>query len=304
MLNLAWVQTFLALARSKSFQGAAVELKLAQPTVSQQIQKLEGRLGVLLVHRGRSGCELTEAGVAFLPYAKSLLRLIDRARAELAGGSIRVGASSNIGVYLLQPHVKSFLSGRDPASLDLVIDRNPAIEQMLVDGEVDIAIMEWWQAREGFVARRWRSEPLVLIVPPDHPLALRTSVDKEELAGLALLGGETGTGTGRLLSNYLDGSALPRMGMQLGSTEAVKQAVKAGIGISLVFESAVTDEVRNGTICAIRLADAVLAKDLFVAWSIRSEQSNRHQTFVEHLLRDAPAVAAQAGLRPAGAIVA
>ena len=289
MLNLVWVQSFLALEQSKSFQGAAAELQIAQPTVSQQIQKLEARLGVLLVHRSRAGCGLTEAGITFLPYARSLLRLIERARAELTGGPIRVGASSNIGVYLLQPHVKSFLSGRASDSFDLVIDGNPAIRQMLVNGEVEVAVMEWWQPTEGFIARRWRTEPLVLIVPPGHALAGRTRVSRDDLAGLELLGGEPGTGTGRALSAYLGAGAALRVGMRLGSTEAVKQAVKAGVGVSLVLAAAVAEEVRNKTLCAIPLGDGALAKDLFVAWGQRSEHISRHQAFVQHLLHDAPA---------------
>ena len=63
------------------------------------------------------------------------------------------------------------LHGRDPCAFDLVIDRNPVIAQKLVDAEIDVAVMEWWDKRPGFLWKVWRSEPLVVIVPSDHPLA-------------------------------------------------------------------------------------------------------------------------------------
>jgi LysR family transcriptional regulator, transcriptional activator of the cysJI operon len=218
MLNLAWVKTFLALVETKSFQAAADQLRLAQPTVSQQIRKLEEHLGVVLVHRSRAGCEPTEAAFTFIPYAESLIRISKRALQTVRSGHLRVGANSNIGIYILQPHVRRFLLTHDPAQFDLVIDRNPVIAQKLDDAEVDVAVMEWWDERPGFLWKRWRSEPIVLIVPPDHPLAGYAQISKRKLAELDLLGGEPGTGTGRLLDSYFaKGARRPRMSLHLAA---------------------------------------------------------------------------------------
>lgn len=223
--------------------------------------------------------------MAFLPYAQSLIRLNERAIAAVKGSHVRVGASSNVGIYLLQPHVKSFLNGRDASTFDLVIDRNPVIAEKLENGEVDIALMEWWDSRERFKSALWRSEPVVLIVPPEHYLARRNRVTKDELRNLELLGGEPGTGTGRLLSACFGGGAnMPRVSLQLGSTEAVKQAVKAGLGVSLVLQSAVTEEVRSKTLCAIPLAEPALVKDLFVIWPDTGARRLPAPAFVHHLI--------------------
>jgi len=200
MLNLAWAKTFLTLVETKSFQAAANQLQMAQPTVSQQIRKLEQELGVLLLHRSRTGCEPTEAATTFMPYAQSLVRISEHAVKAVRSGRVRVGASSNIGIYLLQPYLRKFLRKHDPALFDLVIDRNPVIAQKLCDSEVDVAIMEWWDQRPGFSWKRWRSEPLVLIVPPDHPLRECRQISKRKLAEMDLLGGEPGTGTGKKLT--------------------------------------------------------------------------------------------------------
>jgi DNA-binding transcriptional LysR family regulator len=179
-------ETFLALVETKSFQAAADQLQLALPTVSQQIRKLEQQLGVVLVHRSRSGCEPTPAAFAFIPYATSLIRISERALSAVRTGNIRVGASSNVGIYILQPYVQRFLRDHDPELFDLVIDRNPVIAQKLDDAELDVAVMEWWDRRPGFLWKRWRSEPIVLIVPPDHPLAAERQISKRKLAELEL----------------------------------------------------------------------------------------------------------------------
>lgn len=267
MLNLVLLRSFLALVRSKSFQVAAESLGIAQPTVSQHIQKLEDQLGARLFNRARAGCEPTEQALAFLPYAESLLRLNERALAAIKGERLRVGASSNIGIYLLQPYVKAFLDGHDAAGFELEIDRNPVIADRLETGELDVALLEWWDDRPGFEAQRWRSEPVMLIAPPGHPLGAAPMVNREQLAGVELLGGESGTGTGRLLKAYFgEQAALPRVSLQLGSTEAVKQAVKAGLGVSLVLQAAVMAEVASGSLLAVELCDPPLHKELFVIW--------------------------------------
>lgn len=267
MLNLVWVRTFLALAKHKSFQAAADYLRIAQPTASSHIQKLEHQLGVPLFHRSRTGCEPTREAMNFLPYAQSILRVNERALAAVSGERLRIGASSNIGIYLLQPYVRSYLEGRDPSAFDIVIDRNPSIAEKLENVEIDVAVLEWWDNRDGCQAERWKSESVVVIVPPDHPLASQAQIGRAQLSEFELLGGEPGTGTGRMLAKYFGDSAqMPRVSLQLGSTEAVKQAVKVGIGISLVLASAVSDEVRAGSLRAIPFVDPPLRKDLFVAW--------------------------------------
>lgn len=295
MLNLQWLASLLAVLEQGSFQAAAALLQLSQPTVTQHVQKLEEDLKVKLVIRSRTGCQPTREARALLPHARSLLRLSSRAVAALHREQCRIGASSNIGTYLLQPYVHDFLKGRDPACLELLIDRNPAIASKLMDGEIDIGVMEWWDERPGFFARRWRTERLVLIVPPDHPWGDKPFATSAELAGVDLLGGESGTGTGRLIDAYLDKSALrPRVTRQLGSTEAVKQAVRAGLGVSLVLESAVQQEVRAGTLRAIPFSGP-LEKDLYVIWRSVPAQEEELPDFAAHLLEQPVSNAVSAG---------
>lgn len=288
MLNLTQIQAFLAVVDSGSFRDAAQRLGIAQPTISLQIRKLEDDLGVRLLARGNARSVPTVEGKRFLPHARGLILAAERARTSVGTGPLAIGASGNIGTYLLPRLVKGF-SDAEPG-IQLVIGSNPETAERLEAGVVDLAVMEWWDDRPGFTATVWREEPLVVIVPPGHPWAARDTVAKADLFGVPMVGGEPGTGTGRLLQQVF-GRSVERLaiGPSLGSTAAVKEAVKAGLGLSIVMAVAVTDEVRLGSLHALPLADAPLAKPLYV---IRPEDQPATATatrFAAFLADDRPA---------------
>lgn len=272
--------------RARNFRAAACALGLSQGAVSQHVRKLEQSLGAPLLVRHARGCAPTPEGEEFVPYAESLLRLNARALAALNGRRIAVGASSNIGIYLLQPYLKSYLEetgGSHP--LDVCIHPNPVIADMLDAGEIDVAAMEWWDRRPGYAARPWRREELVVIVPRGHPWAALPHIPRALLKGATILGGEPGTGTGRLLARYFGDAARDiAVAMRLGSTEAVKQAVKAGLGVSLVLAGTVVEECRTGALVAIPLEGERPSKELYVVCRESLPRESLPQRFAEWLM--------------------
>ncbi len=268
MLNLSQIEAFIAVVDTRGFHDAATRLGCSQPKVSQQLRKLEQALGVTLIHRDRLQSTPTAQGVRLIPLARSLLRTAARAKDVVSGQKIVIGASSNIGTYLLPPYVARFsrMQG-NTIDLDMRIAPNPEIADAVESREVDLALMEWWDNRRGFVAKRWHQEKMLVIVSPDHPWAKRRSVNRDQLFEQPMIGGEAGTGTSALLRQVFGKSALKiRVGMNVGSTEAVKAAVKAGLGISLVFASAVEEEIRSGLLCGLSVAGFKISKDLFVVF--------------------------------------
>jgi DNA-binding transcriptional LysR family regulator len=266
MLKLDQLEAFVAVIDTRGFHGAAQRLGCSQPTVSQQLRKLEESLGVSLVVRDRSRSVPSGPGARLLPFARSLLRAAARTKDVVAATRLAIGASSNIGIYLLQPFVARFASEHGGQSaIDLRVSTNPEIAACLTNGEIDIAVMEWWDNRPGFSARAWRREELVVITGPQHAWARKKTVQLPQLFEQPMIGGEAGTGTGTLLQRLFGKNAGKlRVGMTLGSTEAVKEAVKAGLGISLVFASAVEEEVRAGSLHRLRVAGVEVAKELFI----------------------------------------
>jgi DNA-binding transcriptional LysR family regulator len=282
-LNLKQVKAFLAVVEAGGFRGAAAALGCAQPTVSQLLQKLEEGLGAALVLRSHAGCRPTPAGSFFLPFARALLNTEERARASVFGGPFTAGASSNIGIYLLPPHLPR-LDRACGRQIEMRIGSNPDIAAKLEAAQIDVALLEWWDNRRGFVALEWRREPLVAIVPPDHVWARRESITLAELLAGEVLGGEAGSGTRTLLRQVCGTCAEALHGRALGSTEAVKQAVKAGLGVSLILAGTVVEEVSRGSLVALPVADVRLEKILYIVLPAEAPETAPARGFARALL--------------------
>lgn len=287
MLNLVHARTFLAVLSERGFRAAARDLKLSPSTVVEHIKQLEEHLAAPLLVRRRGIVEPTYQGAAFAPLARAMLDTAERSRTVIAQAPLRIAASSNVGTYLLQTMLASF-QATDPCSIDLWIGPNPDVADRLANGTVDVALMEWWSDRSGFCGHTWRKEPLVVIVAPDHPWAARDAIEASELASQPLLGGEAGTGTITLLRKELGQLAegLTAIG-GFGNTEAVKRAVRAGRGVSLVVAAAVADEVRAGQLVALRLKSIELVKELKIIAPIGLPDAAPAARFVARVLRDA-----------------
>ncbi len=282
-LNLNHVASFLALVATGSFSAAAKSLGLSQAAVSQHVSRLEASLAVPLIHRARSGCTPTENARRFLPIARSLIAIEASAAEAVSGKILRLGACSNIGIYLLPELMRDYRAAAS-ALPKLTVGSNPAIAAALEQAEIDIALMEWWDGRPGFHAEPWRAEPILAITPVHHSWAAETSISRAKLVTEPLIGGEPGTGTGRILRDYLGQSRpLPRPVVELGSTEAVKRAVIAGLGASVVLALAVVEETKTGRLIARPLKPA-LHKPLYLIWR---EDVPVHHPLIVYLRRAA-----------------
>jgi LysR family transcriptional regulator, low CO2-responsive transcriptional regulator len=282
MFDLRQIETFLQVIATGSFHAAGRKLGLAQPTVSQHIRKLEEYMRVTLVARSSVGCRPTDAARIFLPYAESLMQLNCRALNAVTRTRIVVGASGNIGTYILPDIIRRFEASRSGVPIDLVIAPNPVIAAQLEHAEIDVALLEWWDARAGFEAKVWREEPLVAIVARDHAWAGRSAISTDELRDAPILGGEPGSGTGRLLRERLNATA-PAV-RQLASTEAVKRAVRAGLGLSIVLKASVADEVTAGHLVALDItAQQPLTKSFWAAHRLHLPATAADRRFVEFL---------------------
>lgn len=266
-MNLTHVAAYLAVLDTGGFRPAAARLGVTQGAISQQIARLETELGATLIQRGPGDCRPAPGTEVFARYARTLLDLADRATRVLADPVLVVGAASNIGIYLLQPVLKTIGDAHaDHYRIRQHLGPNAEIIEGLHTGAIDVAVTEWWDHRPGYHATVWREEDLVVIVGPGHPWWQRATVTLDELADQTILGGEPTSGTGTLLRTTLGAAAdrLPAT-VNLGSTAAVKEAVHAGLGVSLVLAGAADTDVRHGRLSTLRLADTTLRKPLWVS---------------------------------------
>lgn len=265
MLNLNQVRSFLVVLDAGGFRPAARQLGLAASTIVEHIDQLEHDLSSALLIRRRGQVELTTHGAIFEPLARGLVETAQRARDLLTHAPLRVAASTNVGTYLLQQPMAGFTAeARIP--IETWIGPNLEVANRLACGRADVALMEWWSDRSGFEPHLWRREPLVVIVSRDHPWASRRSIRIDDVLHERLLGGEPGTGTGQLLSKVLgkQRAAALNVSSGYGSTEAVKRAVRAGHGISLVLASAVSEDVSAGQLVALGIDGIALEKQISI----------------------------------------
>ncbi len=262
MINLSFVQTFVALAETGGFSVAARQLGLSQPTVSQHVRKLEEVIGAQLIERHNARCTLTRRGEALLPQARMLLKSAERFIHTAAPQELTIGCSGNIASYFISPELKTFVEQVCPGlGWRIYTDSNPALLDALRSETIDVAAMEWPALEEGLQTHLWREEDLVVIAGPGHALSATDQISFAELEKLNLIGGESGSGTASALRRAFGAKADRLQVVQhLQSTEAVKSAVRAGLGCSIVLRRAVENDLEEGRLVELRVGKKKIRK--------------------------------------------
>ncbi|MHB0876053.1 MAG: LysR family transcriptional regulator [Anaerolineae bacterium] len=264
------MRTFEAVARYGNITRAAQDLGLTQPAVSGQIQALEHEFGLRLVERLPRGVVLTQAGESLLGYARRLLGLEGEAAAvmgELRGqqaGLLRLSASPTIGSYVLPALLRQFKLGHPEARLVVQVQSTPRVVEALLARESDAGLVEAETAERDLIAEPFLDDELILVVPADHPWAKRGSIASGELADADLVTREPGSGTRAMLEGALGALGLrPRAAAELGTVEAIKSAVAAGLGVSFVSRLAVNLELRHRVLAEVTVEGLTLRRRFY-----------------------------------------
>ena len=307
-ITLRQLEVFLAVVRAGSFRGGADALHLSQPALSQHVAELERVLGARLFDRLGRRIAPTEAGRILAEHITRLFANLTSAReavAELAGltrGSLQVGASTTPGIYVF-PVVMAAFERRYPGiALALTIANSRAIEARIQANELDLGVVGGHALRPGEeCVSAGLVDELVLIVARTHPLAGRREVASSQLARERLLIREEGSATRQVTERSLQraGARLGRT-MELGHTEAIKQAVIAGLGVAFVSVHAVQGELSSGRLHALRLRGLPIRRHFHVIRHEARALSASARAFIEILEVSgvAPAAARKGRARP------
>ncbi len=252
-VTLHQLRVFQAVARHRSYSRAGEQLFISQPGVSMQIKALEQSIGLPLFERVGRGIRLTEAGEELLRYTDQVLALLDEARTvleELGGvrrGSVKVAASTTAGIYIAPRVLGAFHRAYPGVRLSLDVVNRFTVQQRLLASEVDLAIMGLIENPAGLEVAEFLPNELVVIAWPGHPLDGVRDIPLEALAGETFLLRESGSGTRADTESLLAESGVLRgSSMELRSMGAIKQAVAAGLGISLMPLAALELELAVG----------------------------------------------------------
>ena len=262
VLPLHQLRLFSAVAERRGFSRAAEALHISQPAVSKGVRELEEQLGAALLERGPGGVRLTDAGAVLAARARELFA-IERAAEEemralrgLERGSLRIGASTTIATYHLPPVLAAFQSRHPGVVLRLTSANTWAVLDLLARREIDVALVEGPVEDSAFTVTPWRQERMVFVVAPSHRLIQRGGVAMPaDLGEEVFVVREPGSGTREVAERVLaEAGIAPRRTLEVGSTEAIKQVVAAGLGVAVVSAVAAADQIALGRLAVLPTA--------------------------------------------------
>jgi len=268
-LHLHGLRVFATVAETRNFTKAAQALYISQPAVSKMVQELERQLDLALFERGGSRLGLTEAGAILYRHARTIFDAERAAEAELAAlrgleqGELQLGASTTIATYLLPTIVGHFHEQYPGIEVSLRSANTRRIADLLLDYRLDIALVEGPIRDERITSRPWRSDELVVIAPPHHPLVKCSRIPLAELSRQRFIMREPGSGTRNVMEAAFQAQGVDvRTELELGSTEAIKEAVAAGLGLAMVSRASVVDQLTLKRLAIVDVPELVIRRQL------------------------------------------
>lgn len=292
------LEVFCAVVDLGSFSKAAKAVFLAQATVSERIANLEKNIGTKLFNRLGREVSPTRAGELFYQQSVKLLTMKNLAKMEmddflgLKRGEVTIGGSTIPGEYILPQILGRFTTKNPGVSIDLTVADSREIEGLVLAGSLEMGIIGYQVEHPSLAGQQLWQDELVLAVPGDHPWAGRDSVVFEELCDQPFILREKGSGTLSIMEKYLDQAGIKAhkgltIAARLGSSTAVKEGIKAGLGISVLSFRAVAAEVELGFIHMLRLKTVPMTRHFYLIQDTRREASPLCRELLNFLLDQA-----------------
>jgi DNA-binding transcriptional LysR family regulator len=268
-VTVTQLRSFLAVVRTGSVTAAAEELVVSQPSVSAAVSALTRELGVELTERVGRNVRPSPAGKVFASYAADIVGLLDqgaraaRETADTAATELRIGAVTTAGEYIVPQLMQAFAAHHPEVTLSVDVGNRERVFERLRTHRSDIAI-GGRPPDDGIVGQRFLDNPIVVVTAPDDPLAKSRRVRVEELGARPWLLREEGSGTRSMTEEFLAGHDLHPPIRTLGSNGAIKQAARAGLGVSLQSRLATHLELELGLLATIHLDVALPRRHWYV----------------------------------------
>ena len=250
------LRSFLAVFRTGSVTAAADELIVTQPSVSAAVSALSRELGVDLTERNGRSIRPTPAGEAFVPYAADVLGLLEqgtrasREAAQVAAKELRIAAVTTAGEYIVPPLMQAFSASHPEIALSLDVGNRERVFERVRSHRSDVAV-GGRPPSEGVLGECFLENPIAIITAPDDPLAGKRALPIEELDGRPWLLREEGSGTRTMTEEFLAAYELRPPLLTLGSNGAIKEAARAGLGVSLQSRLTARLELEVGLLATI-----------------------------------------------------
>jgi DNA-binding transcriptional LysR family regulator len=293
--DLRQLEIFRQVVERQSFSRAARAVNLAQASVSERIATLEDQVGTRLLDRLGREIIPTKAGELLYKHALLLLDMKENARLEmqeflgLRRGVVQLGGSTIPGEYIIPGVLGGFREKYPSISVVLTVSDSSHIQSMVLEGELDLGVIGSRSQNKNLIFHELWKDELVLALPPQHRWSKKRYVNVEDLADEPVLFREEGSGTQKILETYLQ-QASPkgidgfRPVARLGSSTAVKEGIKAGLGVAVISSRAIDTELRTGLLKALKIKGISLQRDFFMIRDKRRIPSPLCQAMIDYLL--------------------
>lgn len=284
-MDLIYLRSFLEVARCQSFTKAADRLGYAQSSITTHIQKLEQEYGVVLFERYGRAMRLTSEGEQLHRYFERILALYDESRhlvSRRLSGQLEIGTIESLVAYFLPPVFNRFREAFPQMTLQTLALPEPAILERIRTGELDMGLIVDRPAEdEDIEAVALREEPLALVAPADHPLALRSAVGLDDFNQLDYIATEETCAYRAAFERVLQaGGVSYRIQHEFGSLEAIKQLVGYGFGVGLIPRIAADRELAEGRLIELPFSHP----DLVVYTQIVLHKKKWKNPAIRHLI--------------------
>ena len=289
-VTLRQLRTFKTVADLSSFSLAAQRLKLSQPSVSYQVKELEEALGLPLLDRLGKRVQLTEAGSLLYSYARRMLDTLDEATValeEMRGiqrGSLRVGASTTVGIYLLPAALGAFKKLHPGLVIALEIGSRARVQEQVLNNQLDLAVVGPASKDPELAIIPFLSDELVVVAPAGHPLAGKRRLTLKDLADQPFIMREATSGSRWSLEKEArKAGAKLSVAMELGSNGAIKHAVESGLGLAVISRYAAALEFSSGRLVELDVKGFPIRRDWHIVHLRRRKLPASVHAFIDFL---------------------
>ena len=291
-ITIQQLEILIALVESGSFTRASGKLFLSQPSLSKQIQNLETAVGTKLLKRGSAGISLTPEGQILYDYARRIVRLREDAKERIGrlkeqeSGHIYVCASTIPASYIL-PRLLGLLKQTYPETqVHIQTHDSEKTLQIILDGQAELGFIGKEPTNKKLVTERLWKDRLILAVPVNHPLAKQGTTTVKELTSIPFVIREHGSATRDIVEENLQRHLNINLShfnvvCEMGSSEAVKEAIMAGMGVSILSIFAIERELSQGLLTTVNISDCILERYFYLIYKKQFSLMNYHKRFLD-----------------------
>jgi DNA-binding transcriptional LysR family regulator len=308
-ITLQQMEVLITLVSESSFSRAAKKMYLSQPALTKNIGNMEACLGTHVVNRSSQGISLTTEGKIIYDYAQRIIKLRNEAKEKIhrldenTGGDIYLGASTIPATYILPRALSHFIKKHPDICVHIQAADSEETINMVLDKEKEIGIIGKEPHNKKLIAQPLWQDQLILIIPPNHRWCKKKAITIKELLAEPFVIRERGSATRDILEVCLKDSYSVNPGQlnvcaEIGSSEAIKEAVIAGLGVSVISVHAVVRELTQKMLCTASLPGCAITRHFYLIYQHGLELTSLQKVFVDFLKRYEPKNTGASSLAP------